>query len=210
MKVFIKLVLIVCICTSTAFAQKAVQIGTQWGFEDASGNVIISAAYDGAQDFSDGMAAVKKGKKWGFINETGELVIDYRFSSVLPFNEGYAVVGGNYSVLGVTVPVPSKNCMVINKKGIVTGKFRKNDAIYAFAGPFSNGLALFVRTPKVGFKPKQTYGFINTKGEIVIDPSKYTFAETFVDGVAKVTSEINGGGYIDAQENFYRTPRARS
>lgn len=204
MKKIIQLFLLLCFCASLAYAQKAVQIGKLWGFEDGTGNVVIPAVFDEAQDFSDGMAAVKKGKKWGYINEKGDIVIDYQYSAALPFNEGHAVVGDCYSVLGITVPVPSKNCMVINKDGIITGKFEKKDAIYAFASPFSDGLALFVRTPKRGFKPKQTYGFINTKGQIVIDPSKYTLAEPFEDGVAKVTSEDNGGGYIDTKENFFR------
>lgn len=187
----------------SGYAQKAVQLGQLWGFEDVDGSVIIPAQFEEARDFSDGMAAVKKKNLWGFINETGQLVIDYKYDEVLPFNEGYAIVGDRYSFMGITVPTPSKNVMVINKQGVVTGKFKKNDAIYVF-GSFFNGLALCIRTPKMGFKPKQYYGFINAKGELVID-CKYTFAENFIDGVAKVTSEEKGGGYIDKNQNFFET-----
>ena len=185
----------------TANAQKAVQLGQLWGFEDADGSVIIPAQFDEARDFSDGMAAVKKGQLWGFINESGELAIDYKYQEVLPFNEGHAIVGDHYSTMGVTVPTPSKNVVIINKQGVITGKFPKSDAIYIF-GCFFDGLALCIKTPKAGFKPKQHYGYINTKGELVID-CKYTYADNFIAGVAKVTSADYGGGYIDCNETFY-------
>lgn len=197
------LTLLCLLGTVYGYAQKAVQLGKLWGFEDANGTVVIPAQFDEARDFSDDLAAVKKGKLWGFIDTTGKLVIDYKYKAVLPFSEGYAVVGDQYSVMGITVPVPSKKCMVINKQGIVTGKFPKSDAIYVF-GAFHDGMALCVRTPKRGFKPKQHYGYINTKAELVID-CKYTMAEDFAGGIAKVTSKDNGGGYIDVKENFYIT-----
>lgn len=196
-------VLLLSLSTMGAYAQKAVQLGKLWGFEDAGGKSVIPAQFDEARDFNDGMAAVKKGKLWGFIDETGKLVIDYKYKAVMPFNDGYAVVGDCYSVMGISIPFPSKNVVVINKEGTVTGKFTKKDAIYTF-GLFSDGMAPCVRTPFMGFNPKQYYGFINTKGELVID-CKYTLAENFIGGVAKVTSPENGGGYIDKNENFYTT-----
>jgi hypothetical protein len=40
--------------------------GTQYGYIDKTGQLVISPQYDNANDFSEGLAAVKTGDKYGF------------------------------------------------------------------------------------------------------------------------------------------------
>ena len=53
-----------------------------WGYINESGEEVIPAQYEDAQDFSDGLAAVKVDGLYGFIDVTGEIVIDPQFEGV--------------------------------------------------------------------------------------------------------------------------------
>jgi len=57
---------------------------TQYSYIDISGKVVIDAGkYDGAHDFSDGLAAVYlEDKGWGFIDTSGNDVIEPQFEVV--------------------------------------------------------------------------------------------------------------------------------
>ncbi len=74
---------------------------------DRQANVLtsVSAAFDTAQSFSDGLCAVGRDKEetvsfnyveetydWGFIDTTGKLVIDFQYDLVTPFKNGIAQV----------------------------------------------------------------------------------------------------------------------
>ena len=69
-----------------------VKIGKKWGFINASGKVVIAPAYDGASQFSDGLAMVRIGNRHGYINHNGKLVIPAKFSSACSFSDGRALV----------------------------------------------------------------------------------------------------------------------
>lgn len=64
----------------------------KWGYVNKSGKTIIKAEFDGADPFSEGMAAIKMNGKWGYINEDGEIKIQPRFAGNLAFKEGLAAV----------------------------------------------------------------------------------------------------------------------
>ena len=64
----------------------------KWGYIDKTGRLIIPFKFDGAADFSEGLAAVEIKEKTGYIDKTGKFVIPPRFLSGFPFSEGLAVV----------------------------------------------------------------------------------------------------------------------
>ena len=64
----------------------------QFGFINASGQVIITPQYEGAQASSEGLAAVRAGDQWGFIDAANAMVIPAQFEAVFPFAEGRARV----------------------------------------------------------------------------------------------------------------------
>ena len=64
----------------------------KFGFINKKGEEVIPMIYDGAWDFTFGIAAVEKNSKWGFINEKGKIVIPMKYEYADYFNGKYAPV----------------------------------------------------------------------------------------------------------------------
>lgn len=62
------------------------------GFMDASGKQVVSAKYDGINEFINGYAPVSMNNLWGFIDENGKEVVPTTYSGVANFKGGYAPV----------------------------------------------------------------------------------------------------------------------
>jgi len=140
----------------------------KWGFIDSTGKFKIPALYEGVKDFHEGWAVVEKKTKseYGsnnmvYINKAGKempgIKADYLNAS--EFNEGFAF----YKKEGY-----SETIRYIDK----TGKeiFKSESDKYYEHGDFSNALAA---VPNKEGK----YGYINTKGELVI-PYQFTIPKT--------------------------------
>jgi hypothetical protein len=70
--------------------------GSKYGFVDKACRVVIPAKFNGAQEFSDGLAAIQQGEKWGFIDKSGKLVISPQFEGPdEPFRGGLAQIIGD-------------------------------------------------------------------------------------------------------------------
>lgn len=71
---------------------------SKWGYVSYEGKTAIPLQFDGAERFSDGLAAVCKldefgVKKWGYINTKGETVIPFVYTNKpSSFENGYALV----------------------------------------------------------------------------------------------------------------------
>jgi hypothetical protein len=69
-----------------------------WGFIDETGQLVIEADFDQANDFHEGRAAVLTfspngaGVKWGYIDTDGEMVIPPQFDRAGDFRRGFAAV----------------------------------------------------------------------------------------------------------------------
>ncbi len=183
----------------------------KYGFKDENGNVVIPAKYDGAEDFSDGLAAVKVNYKWGFIDKNGNMVIPTQYIIVLGFTEGLTGVKVNdkwgFIDKNDKMVIPAKydiinrfseglSCVKINGK---YGFIDKNDnmvipATYDLAGwKFSEGL--------VPVQVNGKYGFID-KNENFRIPPKYDYASPFSDGLSAVRYNNNKYVFIDKNGNI--------
>ncbi|HNT29180.1 MAG TPA: WG repeat-containing protein, partial [bacterium] len=134
---------------------------------DASGKIIIKPQYLKVRNFSSGLAAVlvlvkeKKDSKmlWGYIDTKGKMVIKPAYEAADDF-------GGDLA--GVQI---NKRWGFIDKTGKVVIDF-----LYDATGDkFEEGIIMV----KVGEK----YGLINTKGEVVLEPTYKNF-RPFRDGFA--------------------------
>lgn len=141
------------------------------GFINEAGQVVIKQQFLDAQPFSDGLAGVKVKQRWGFINHKGEFVIAPKYTNVHPFSEKLALVH-----LEKGPPI------FIDQQGNVVIKPKRN---WKFVWGFKGGFAAVV--------VKDKFGFINTKGEIAIEP-KFDGVRGFYDGLAFVQV----GAYQDA------------
>jgi hypothetical protein len=62
-----------------------VEKDNKWGYIDKTGRLIIPFKFDGAGNFSEGLAAVSIKDKTGYIDKTGKFVISPRFISGFSF-----------------------------------------------------------------------------------------------------------------------------
>jgi WG containing repeat len=117
------------------------------GYIDKSGRVVIEAQFDGACDFSEGLACVEVGGKMGYIDLKGRIVIAPQFEIAQDFSEGLAVVtkDGYY---GYT-----------DKEGRVV-----IEPQFTWAGQFSGGLAHVMVGDKMGYVDQHgSYVWVPTK-----------------------------------------------
>ena len=141
------------------------------------------------QDFSDGLAAWKHGKglKWGYVDKKGKYTINPSFYNASNFREGIAVVKFG----------EKSKCSFIDQTGKIVMKSN-----FDYSSGFHEGLAAFAMGAHSGF--------INSKGEIAIEP-RFTSAQWFSEGYAPV--EIKDSkyqlkwGYIDKDGKYIIQPR---
>jgi len=167
----------------------------RYGFVDVRGVFVVPAAFEEANDFSDGLAAVKKDGQWGFVNGRGNLVVPIVFDDARHFSCGLAAVrkDGRWGYVDtrgdLVVPTQFSNACwfhndfapcsdgdglwgLINKDGewVIAPKYEKIDYL-------SEGL--------VAVKVDGKYGYINIDDEVVI-ASQFDRAYAFSDGQAEV------------------------
>ena len=70
--------------------------GTRYGYIDKNGKETIELKYDGAWDFSNGLARIRKGVKCGYVNKDGKEVIAPKYDGVGKFINGFARVRNGY------------------------------------------------------------------------------------------------------------------
>ncbi|NEW09107.1 hypothetical protein GK047_24330 [Paenibacillus sp. SYP-B3998] len=197
--------------SSNAQTLYPMKIGRKYGFMDQAGKVFIQPQFEGAGNFSEGLAAVQVKGSWGYIDPKGNTVITPQYDSASEFSNDNAIVSkkdkngvkfGYINKRGKAVGSIMYESALDYKENfapVVTGThfaFLNRDGNIQFfdsfedAGSFSEGLA------KVQIKGK--YGYINKKGEVAI-PYQYTKALDFSGGMAAVS--IQGKwGYIDKEE----------
>jgi hypothetical protein len=193
--VFAVLAALLCSCSYTLSAD---------GFE-----LVSDFVWDGAHDFSEGMAAVKKDGKWGFIDLSGNLVIANKYDSAGSFSEGLCAVQTGYAwnyidKTGKTVihgdfeaanafSEGRASVMINNKYALIDkdGNLLTNP-VFDIIRPFRGGAA--------AAQAGNTYSFIKADGTVLGD-FKWGGASDFSEGVAEVFEDYLSG-YIDIKGEF--------
>ncbi len=169
-----------------------------WGYINSSGKVIVEPKYKYASAFADGRGVVKTAKpekKIFCLDTNGKIVYEApaNWSGMKHYSNGLARVKDKKTRMYGYVDV--------NGKQVVPFK-------YNGAKDFSEGLA------KVEIKDsKGDYlrGYINTKGEMVIQPDKWMKGD-FSDGLASIRTEKDGNfvyGFIDTKGKIVIKPKYR-
>jgi hypothetical protein len=137
----------------------------QWGYIDATGEVVIEPQFEDAEPFSGGRAMVQRDGRPVFIDSTGATVLRPEVSGVRAFSEGLAAAS----------PVDTPLWGFID----TTGAF-VIDPQFLTAYSFSNGRA--------AVEKNGAFGYVNRSGEMVIEP-QYENARRFGNGRAPVLVE---------------------
>ena len=154
----------------------------KYGFFDRNGSVVIPCQWEGAYNFSEGLALVRNDKcKYGYIDKSGNVVIPCQWNNAESFRDGLACVKDNNGKLGY-----------IDKSGRLVIPCQWEDA-YGFSEGFSEGLASVK-----GDNGK--YGYINKSGDVVI-PCQWEDADNFSEGMARFENDNGYYGFIDKNGN---------
>jgi len=165
----------------------AVQINDKWGYINRKGEMVISDSFDFAgRFFSDNNAVVLSEKKWGVIDRSGQFLVVPKYKMLYEATDT--------PFLLAFLPEEEKNpwrYIDIHDRQIFSETFKG-------AGCFQEGLAC-VRDDN------RKYGFINTKGNLVI-PYLFDDALGFSEGLACV--KIDGlWGYINRSGKIVISPQ---
>lgn len=173
--------------TRTGFAKLSPTL-----FGGVSAKWAIPPKFEGYHLFHSGLASVALGKMWGFIDNSGNTVIPFKWSWASSFFEGKATVG-----------VPNERMSaVINQSGEFI--FRPKAEFWKI-GRFSGGLASVYY--EYASRPETSCGYINTKGEIVVQPT-FGFGGLFSEGLAPVkVKNTKKWGFINERGDFVIEPR---
>jgi len=160
----------------------------KYGFVVHTGMAVVSPRYDGAEDFSGGLARVMQldengAAKYGFVDRAGKLAVPLDYDGAESFSEGLALVRRDGEGWGF-----------IDRYGEVAVPL-----VYDGAASFSGGLAPVVKRDADGSKK---YGAVNRTGELVV-PLAYDYISEFTDGFAVVgkIDEVGTEKYGFVDEN---------
>jgi len=170
-----------------------------WGFINTNGNVVIEPQYEEVMPFLEGLAAVRVDDTWGFINTRGEMVIEPKFYS--PFSEGPFFSEG-LAAVATDADLLLWGYIDTNGDFVIEPTLR-------VARSFTDGLA-----PASMTETRQS-GFINTKGEFVIElPWGRGALGSFYEGMAPVGDSLLQSrgepayGFINREGEWVMGPRA--
>lgn len=149
----------------------------KWGYIDSQGNLMIDYIYEHADFFNEGVATVGINGTEGLIGTDGKYVIRPRFSSCSNYSEGWAHI------------VTKDNNEYRHGFANIEGQVFYRDYFNNNTGSFNSGLAVFEINHK--------FGYVNTNGEIVIEP-QYLCAFDFSEGLAMVVNDNSKCGFIDS------------
>jgi hypothetical protein len=138
------------------------------GFIDRNGKIVIEPQFNGARNFSEGLAVVatsNNGYAEGYIDETARIVIEPQFDKALDFSDGLAAVGR----------AQDRSIHTSYKWGYIdrAGKLIIEQKYIDTLG-FSEGLAAVE-------VEDGRWGYIDRQGEMVMAP-RFSLARRFSEG----------------------------
>lgn len=187
-------VIILLLTSSVCFAQqlwpRMDNATGKYGYVDSLSQWVISPCFDHAKKFEGDYAMVTSyhngdanDRRYGFINKKGDLIVK-------PI---YHKVSGPFDGLFRVQQRSDEEWFFLNEKG--KKAFKKG---FYYVGDFHCGFAVFAVKDKDTSKVR--YGYINRKGNVVIEPI-FAFAYNYKDGYGKVAAgeqfQSSMFGYFD-------------
>lgn len=158
----------------------------KFGFTDFEDNQVIPNKYDAAQCFQFGYASVAVKGKWGIINREDKFIVQPDFD--------YA---GNFGVEGLAGLIKNGKLGFANTSGQIVIPFNyywvSSFLTYPKYPIFTNGLIAIIDANDSNNMRDGKVGFMNTSGEVVIEPQFDVFdgLPFFIDGKATVYKDRN-------------------
>lgn len=156
--------------------------GSDWGFINRKGEIVINPQFKNAYNFSEGLALVKNAEGlYGFIDDAGTFQGgDPSFSEATYYSEGKA---------WTVKPLGSPTC--IDESGAILFSCESCE----FVSNYADGLALFAQKNKDG---DLQYGYLDKNGKVEIT-AQFDYARDFNNGFAAVRNKKGKWGFINTK-----------
>lgn len=130
------------------------------GYADMQGNIVVPCKYETAFPFSNGVGKVGKGDKYGLVDAAGKEILPVKYDEITLWgNNLYRIKSGDkYGLVSKTGTMPVKPKYSFISRPNCYGK-----ALITAGGKEKKGV---ISGAKVGL--------VNTDGQIIIEPKKYT------------------------------------
>lgn len=191
-------------CNDFSNGLAAVRIENNWGFVDSKGDMVIEAKYALVTDFADNglaFARLSDGSMAGYIDKTGayKITLDKQNTYIgRPFNKfgiAIVIVSGRPKLITETGALVTEdffieiqdfddNGLAIATKTHGVSGYINTNADFVIKGDYSGYMNFVNGYARV--KNDGKWGFINTKGELVVECKYYKVADFGADGYAIV------------------------
>ncbi len=155
--------------------------GRKTGVIDSNGTVRIEPLYEWIGPYKNEPMQIKIDQKYGYITLDGKVIVEPKYKSATPFQNGLAAVETNTT----WEYIDSSGKMITNEQFVTA------DQLYQGVG----------RVSKKNFLGQKRYGYIDSSGKYIVEPTKYSEGGNFSDGLASVCRlSFMGGktcGYIN-------------
>jgi len=138
--------------------------------------------YEGARNFSEGLAAVQMNGLWGYIDTQGDVAIQPTYQSAYSFQNGVAVVTNEENEVAL-----------LNKQGDVVEPFFKIKKGYTFAGEYYDG----VYAVKTG---DALWNLVRNEGKPLLKKDVKHIYSSYQDWVWKIATRISTS--ISAKDEY--------
>lgn len=151
----------------------AVKYDNSFSFYDSKGDKLFGS-YEAAGRFMDGKAAVCENGKWFLVDTDGEKASDNEYEDIK------LAMDGSYIYKKIMIAKEDGKYHLYDEEMKVKGDFAADD------------MDIMTDDKLIAYKEGDKWGFVNSKGEVVIEP-QYTQAKSFSHGLAAVSDGTKWG-----------------
>ena len=191
--------LVLCInilgCGSAGFLYPTQYGPNEYGYINKKGQMVLSG-YRSVGEFRSGLALVRINDDAVYVNEHGKIVIEERHNWIFydDFADGLARVlvslddAADFDAADFGAAVFKVGFMNTDGDMVISPQYDRYIGEDSGIGTFSDGLCVFAKEVSDGGEEIVLYGYIDKKGECIIDP-KYKKAGDFSCGLAPVLTD---------------------
>lgn len=166
-------------CYSDSLECVPVKIKGRWRYLKMDGT-FLPGEYEEAGSFYQNTAAVKENNSWYLIDEKGERLSSQTYEDIKLDLYGCHIQGK----------------VILAKE---KGKYHLYDTEFKQIGDFScDDIDICIDNNLIAFKQGELWGYVNTKGEIIVEPL-YAGAKSFSNGMAAVSNKSGMWGFINRE-----------